>query len=194
MKHSLCLFFYEENLWRCRARISSEETLNYGMTFPILFQRSSNFTKLIILYHHCGVEAMLNHIRNFYLIVKGKKQLNRYYENVLICNVIQKKAAIPVDTPALPPFRIQFSYCFKNVGLHYAVPLFYNCVVQIKPKKCYVLLFTCSVSRATHLELTNNLQSMTKIMGKTAIRTISCFYPLPPLNNFEKQRAELASY
>ena len=32
-----------------------------------------------------------------------------------------------------------------------------------------------------------NLQSVTKIMGKTAIRVISCFYPLPPLNNVEKQ-------
>ena len=31
------------------------------------------------------------------------------------------------------------------------------------------------------------LQSVTKIMGKTAIRTISCFYSLPPLNNVEKE-------
>ena len=34
---------------------------------------------------------------------------------------------------------------------------------------------------------TGNLQSVTKIMGKTAIGAISCFYPLPPLNNVEKQ-------
>ena len=46
-----------------------------------------------------------------------------------MCNVIQKKAAIPVDTPTLPTFRIQFNYCFKNVGLDYAVPLFYKGVV-----------------------------------------------------------------
>ena len=35
MKHSLRLFFDEENLLRCCTRISSEETLNYGMRFPI---------------------------------------------------------------------------------------------------------------------------------------------------------------
>ena len=74
-----------------------------------------------------------------------------------ICSVIQKNAAIPEDTPALPPFRIQFSYCFENVGLDYAGPLFYKDVVQNKMQKCYILLFTCSVSRAIHLELTNNL-------------------------------------
>ena len=36
-------------------------------------------------------------------------------------------------------------------------------------------------------------QSVTKIIGKTAIWAISCFYPLPPLSNVEKQRAKLAS-
>ena len=31
------------------------------------------------------------------------------------------------------------------------------------------------------------LQSVTKIMGKTAIWTVLCFSPLPPLNNVGKQ-------
>ena len=42
MKHSLRLFFGEENFLRCRTRISSDKTLNYGIRFPILLQRSSN--------------------------------------------------------------------------------------------------------------------------------------------------------
>ena len=37
------------------------------------------------------------------------------------------------------------------------------------------------------------LQSVTKIIGKTAIWTIFCFYPLPPLNNVEKQRGKVES-
>ena len=36
-------------------------------------------------------------------------------------------------------------------------------------------------------------RSMTKIMGKTAIWKILCFYPLPPLNNVEIQRAKRVS-
>ena len=36
-------------------------------------------------------------------------------------------------------------------------------------------------------------QSVTEVMGKTAILTISCFYPLPPLNNVEKQQVKFAS-
>ena len=36
-------------------------------------------------------------------------------------------------------------------------------------------------------------QSVTKIIEKTAIWAISCFYPLPPLNNVEKDWAKFAS-
>ena len=74
-----------------------------------------------------------------------------------MCNLIQKKVAIPENTSALPPFGIQFSYCFKNFGLDYAGPLFYKDMVQNEMQKCYMLLFTCSVSRAIHLELTNDV-------------------------------------
>ena len=37
------------------------------------------------------------------------------------------------------------------------------------------------------------LQSVTKIMGKTAFWITSCFYPHPPLNKVEKQWEKLAS-
>ena len=96
---------------------------------------------MIILHHHdkvyyCGVEATLNHIRNFYWIVKGRKIVRSILRKCFICNLIQKKVAIPEDTPALPPFRIQISYCFENVGLDYAGSLFFKDVVQIKMPKC----------------------------------------------------------
>ena len=43
---------------------------------------------------------------------------------------------------------LQFSYCFENVGLDFAGPLLYKEVVHNKMQKCYILFFTCSVSRA----------------------------------------------
>ena len=49
------------------------------------------------------------------------------------------------------------------------------------------------IIREEHNTFNIYLQSVTKIMGKTAIWAISCFYPLPPLNNVEKQRAKFAS-
>ena len=46
---------------------------------------------------------------------------------------------------------------------------------------------TTVVLVSSKINSVNKLQSVTKIMGKTAIRAISCFSPLPPLNNVEKQ-------
>ena len=41
--------------------------------------------------------------------------------------------------------------------------------------------------KTIQINFTGNLQSVTKIMGKTAIWTILCFSPLLPLSNVEKQ-------
>ena len=44
MKHSLRLYFGEENLLRCRTRISSDETLKYGIRFPALLQSQTSLS------------------------------------------------------------------------------------------------------------------------------------------------------
>ena len=54
--------------------------------------------------------------------------------------------------------------------------------------------FKISNSKILHLKFCRFFrQSVTKIMGKTAIWTIMCFSPLHPLNNVEEQWAKLAS-
>ena len=51
-----------------------------------------------------------------------------------------------------------------------------------------------SDSKISHLNFCRFLRpSVTKFIGKTAIRTILYFLPLPPLNNVEEQSAKLAS-
>ena len=51
--------------------------------------------------------------------------------------------------------------------------------------------FKISSSKIPHLKFCRFFrQSVTKIMGKTAIWTILCFSPLPPINNVEEQWAK----
>ena len=52
---------------------------------------------------------------------------------------------------------------------------------------CLTEKYHILVSRVNLINNRSELQSVTKIMGKTAIWSISCFFPLPPLNNVEKQ-------
>ena len=65
-------------------------------------------------------------------------------------------------------------------------------VIQKMQHKLVLLRETIPKQNENIISLERKLQSMTKLMGKTAIWAISCFYPLPTLNNVEKQQAKLA--
>ena len=56
--------------------------------------------------------------------------------------------------PPLPELRVKPTYPFAVIGLDYAGPLF---VVELPSHKLYTLLFTCTVTRSVHLELTDSL-------------------------------------
>jgi len=54
----------------------------------------------------------------------------------------------------LPGLRVKIAPPFTVTGLDYAGPLF---CIDLPSKKLYILLFTCAVVRAVHLELTDSL-------------------------------------
>ena len=59
---------------------------------------------------------------------------------------------IPYPDPKpglLPKDRIKENLPFKVIGTDYAGPVY--CKVKIKRTKTYILLFTCSITRAVHL-------------------------------------------
>ena len=59
----------------------------------------------------------------------------------------------------------------------------------------YINRYNTYIQNLIHVNQYNTYkqQSVAKTMGKTAIWTILCFYPLPTLNNVEKQWAKVAS-
>ena len=74
-------------------------------------------------------------------------------------------------------------------------------IVQMEARKLYPLLgyyhdefmAICFIVISDLSKAFNCIQSVTKYMGKTAIWAILCSYPLPTLNNVEKQQAKFAS-
>ena len=61
----------------------------------------------------------------------------------------------------MPSFRINCNHAFEHVGVDYAGPIFYrNANIQsTELLKCYILLFTCAVTRAVHIEVTPDVGS-----------------------------------
>ena len=171
-KTSLNLFYDERDVLRIKTRISGIEDFTFGRRFPVLLRNDSHFTKLVILnvheeISHMGVSTTLNTIRNSYWIVRGRQTVKKVLKNCFICKTIQGKTIIPPQTPNLPNARVKCNHAFENVGIDFAGPLYCkeNSVSGIAMSKCYILLITCSVTRAVHLELTPNVSTYSLILA-----------------------------
>ena len=86
----------------------------------------------------------------------GKKKVKKVLTKSVICKYIQKHPLNLTEVAALPSFRVSCEHAFENVVVDFA-RLLYHKVSNNEIKKCYILLFACAVSRATHLELTTGV-------------------------------------
>ena len=106
---------------------------------------------------HSGDNATLNLLLTKFLIIRGRQTVKKYLKKCVTCKIVQANTLKPPDCPSLSKFRLECNHTFENVGLDYAGPLF------IKEKgnapKCYILLFTCAVTTAIHLELCTDVSA-----------------------------------
>ena len=156
-KNSLKLLYDDKNILRLNTRISNFETFNYDKKYPSLLRNDSYFSKLVILkthedHLHCGVNSTLAFIRSNYWIIRGRQTIKKILKTCVICKIVQGKTVIPPETAKLPYFRVSCDHSFENVGIDFAGPLYSKGTVKGKTvmSKCYILLFTCEVTRAVH--------------------------------------------
>ena len=106
--------------------------------------------------YHCGVQATLCKLWNNYWIVWGRQKVKSILKNCVVCKIIQGKPLAPSETPALPFYRVNCNHAFENTGLDFPGPYRKgNYSSSAEMYKCYVLLFTCCVTRAVHLSVVN---------------------------------------
>ena len=102
---------------------------------------------------HAGVPALIAHVRASFWIVGLRRLAKQVKRGCIPCQRHDARACERPCAP-LPAARVTESPPFSVTGLDYAGPLF----CEDRPrKKLYVLLFTCAVVRAVHLELTDSL-------------------------------------
>ena len=78
-----------------------------------------------------------------------------------------RKTSGSTETPALPSYRVNCNHAFENTGLDFAGPLYCKDDYSLSGEmyKCYVLLFTCCVTRVVHLGLTTDVNSNSVILA-----------------------------
>ena len=116
VKNSLNLFYDENNLLRVKTKISSVETFSLDKKFPILSNKCSYVTKLIVLKAcfkklvcYSGVTSKLNFIRWKFWIVKGR-QTEKILKKCFTCKYFNGKTLLGPATHCLHDFRIKCNH------------------------------------------------------------------------------------
>ncbi|GFW96299.1 integrase catalytic domain-containing protein [Trichonephila clavipes] len=99
---------------------------------------------------HGGTASTLAKVRSNYWIPKARQLVKKVIKNCFIC---RKYLAKPIDQ--YQPNSVNQTPAFSVCGLDFAGPLYVNNFGELQ--KSYIVLFTCRVTRALHLELVSDM-------------------------------------
>ena len=172
MKNSLNLYFDENSLVHSKTRFSELTEMSHERKHPLLLRNNSYFTKLIVLdshekVFHNGVDIALNFVGATYWIIKGRQTVKSILRKCVTCKLVYGKTVTPPKEPSLPSFRIDYTYPFETVGIDYAGAIFHKFTTgrNVEMKKCYLLLITCTSTRAVNLEVTTDANANSLLLA-----------------------------
>ena len=142
---------------RSRGRLQKSQ-LSEESKFPILLSPKDYLTNLIILKchylgWHCGVSETLASLRQQLWIPKGRQAVRSLLAKCVICKKVEGKPYNYPGPPPLPTCRVVHNRPFENVGVDYTGPIYLTKTDDGLPQKVYICLFTCTSTRAVHLDV-----------------------------------------
>ena len=154
--YKLSPFIGEDGLLRARCRLNYSD-LTFDEKFPILLPKC-HFSLLIVRekhaqLKHAGVSQMITAVRNHYWVIGLRSLARKVKGECLSCKRVDARACQEPMAPLMEA-RLKKAPAFNTTGLDYAGPVYYK---DFPGEKFYILLFTCAVTRAVHLELVNSL-------------------------------------
>jgi hypothetical protein len=151
------LFQDSSGLWRCGGRLHNSDAPPPAV-HPILLNKEHYLTILIARecherVMHSGVKATLVELRSKYWVIQARNFIKRILHKCIVCRRYQGKPYLPPPAPPLPAFRVNEARPFSHTGVDFAGPLYVRDVVNSVPKKVWICLYTCGVTRAVHLDI-----------------------------------------
>ena len=150
----LKLFNDKHSIIRCGGRIHNAQ-VDTETKFPSLLPKKHPLTTLIV-HHihktnlHTGVNATVTSLRQKYWIPSARQVVKSILRRCVTCRRVIGKPYSRPEPPPLPSVRTRQCRPFEVTGaLHIKTP--------DGSGKVYVCLFTCSVTKAIHLEIVNDL-------------------------------------
>lgn len=151
----LCIFD-ENKCLRVGGRLQSSEGED-ALKHPLILAED-HFTTLVIRYTqrdnvaHLRTDVVLTQIRLEFWILRARQLIKKELNNCIICKRCPAKSSGQIEAP-LPGLRTEQGGVFRNVGIDYLDPF------EMIEGKVWISLFTCSVTRAIHLETVADLSA-----------------------------------
>ncbi|EFP02118.1 hypothetical protein CRE_20080 [Caenorhabditis remanei] len=146
-----------DGLWRAHRRVPSPvlESETYKL---ILVHKKHRLARLLVMETHLKnvhlpATYLVAALRTRYWIQADKQLADSVIRSCVPCQKVNNKPFEYPFTRTLPRFRTTPSTPFQHVGLDYGGPLNYRLDDGSSIGKAYFLVYTCLVTRATHLEL-----------------------------------------
>lgn len=153
----------EHGLIRVRTRLLLSDEPDY-FKHPILLPHNDVIIHRMVFEKHCqmqhaGVQILVANIREKFWITSIKRLVRGVIRKCVICRRYQAKPVEPPCAP-LPQARVKCAAAFEITGIDMAGPLYLQ-----SGDKVWIVLFTCAVYRAVHLELARSLSTECFLMA-----------------------------
>lgn len=147
----------KDRLLRLKTKVVNREDSD-DFRLPLLLPKKHPIMEQLIMQEHLdnahgGVQYLMSKLRERYWIVQTRRTIQRVLKGCRRCQRYKSKAPI-VDVAPLPADRIKAAKVFEVTGVDLAGPLFLK-----DGSKTWIVLFTCGVFRAVHLELVKSLNT-----------------------------------
>ena len=164
----LNLYMDSKGILRCKTRLLGA-MVPFDVKYPILLSKTSYYTRLLITavhvrLYHAGVRQVLASLRQQYWIPQGRQLIRHVVSSCVRCRRVTAAPYPVLPSPALPQHRVSECQPFDTTGLDFTGPVWVKGPGK-KLTKAYVLILTCSSSRACHLEAIRDLSVPQFMLG-----------------------------
>ena len=144
-----------DGILRLETRLANSPFMTPEEKEPIVLPGESRLASLLILQQHrvnahFGVQTILCNLRRRFWITRARQVAKAILSRCVVC---RRRRAQPADQKRapLPDFRANLLIPFAATGVDFCGPFYTR--DQETTSKSYIALFTCSATRAIHLEL-----------------------------------------
>ena len=156
----------KDGIIRATGRLELSEALPYDIRYPIILPRKHAVTRLIVDNYHskgdhvAGVNHTLHMLSERFWIIAAREKIRECESRCVVCKRRTAKAGQQLMAP-LPIVRTKVDSlrAFERVAVDFAGPFYTKQGRGRAQAKRYLCLFTCSATRAVHLELAYSLNT-----------------------------------